>query len=446
MDLFFDHNQTSVLWIALFVMLLARAWFGKTLVAGLGICHLFNLAIIHFFTEFFVGDSNELSLVDRLVGQNGYKVTGIAILGLIIAFLCTQIFKRFIWDPQKYKASSKTQYLPNENIPLLAVLYGLITYFILTRVLSFIPSITSILSSGLALATTGISAFYFIIFKKYGPVSALAASSLSVFFPIFTLLLGGFMGFGVFAVLSLLCFMIAFHKPRWQIVLVTPFVFFMGLSLYPSYMKARVDIRKKVWGESDYSERVSATLEGLLENWQWFDPTDPDQLVSMNDRLNQNILVGYSYDYLRGGSAEFANGETLMNGVLALIPRFIWTDKNIKAGSGQMVTKYAGIVVPESTSIGIGNVMELYINFGLNGVFFGFFIIGTAIYWFDEISGVALEINNFQLFFLFFIMAQSFMNVIGSFVEWGPSLVGGYLLTLLFNKFGFKINMDNQAV
>jgi len=436
MDLFLDHDQTVLLWFTLFGLLLARAWFGKTPAAGLGLCHLLNLAIIHFFTEFFVGANSSINFTDRIAGQTGFKVTGIAILGLIAAFGTVQFSKKFLL-PQKFSPQVIDETV-STKVGYLAIIYGFGTYFVLSKVLSFIPSITSILSSGMALAAAGMAIWYYITLKRNGSVAALAISSFSIMFPICTVLFAGFIGFGVFAVLSLLCFMICLHKPRWQMLVVAPAVIFMGLSLYPAYMKAREEIRRKVWGEADYSERTAATIGGIFDNWEWFDPENENQLASMNNRLNQNVLVGLSYSFLTSGSGQYAEGETLLDGLLALIPRAIWPEKKIKAGSGGMVTRFAGIVVPDSTSIGIGNIMELFVNFGVYGVFVGFLVIGSAVYLLDEACGLSLESGDFRRFILYFTMAQSFMNVIGSFVEWGPSLVGAYVLTLIYQKFAFK--------
>ncbi len=442
MDLPFDHEMTTNLWLALFFLILARAWFGKVKTAGLGLCHLLNLAIIHFFTEFFMGTTSGIKLADRHLGILGYQMTGVAISGLITAFIAVQIF--IVVFKSRLFPEATMQKLIGPGPAYIAVVYGLVAYFALTRILGFIPSIISLLSSGLALAATGMVLLYFIFLKTYGPLPALGISSLGVLFPVLTVVFGGFMGFGVFAILSLLCFMICNHQPRWQIALLASFTVFIGLSLYPAYMKARDEIRKRVWGDSDYSDRISATIMGISEHWTWFDPSNDEQLTAMNDRLNQNVIVGTSYIYMTSGYEPFANGETLIDGIYALIPRAIWQDKHIRGGSGKMVTRFAGIVVPDSTSIGIGNVMELFVNFGLSGLYFGFFAIGFCVYLADEFCGYALAHNDVITFTLYFIMLQSLMNVIGSFVEWGPSLVGAGLLCYLYFKFSLAVKIEKQ--
>ncbi len=432
MELYFDRDQTVFLWLALFAVLIARAWFGKAPVAGLGLCHLLNLALIHFFTELFAGENSTVKLLDRYAGQIGFKLTAFSILGLLAAFIAVQVSKHlFLTENMQAQVVSQ---IPPAKVGYLAIIFGFTAYFILGRILSFIPSITSILSSGLAVASAGMAVWYFITLKRVGPLAALGISSLSVIFPICTMLLIGFMGFGVFAILGLSCFMVCLHKPRSQMLIVAPVAVFLGLSLYPAYMKAREGIREKVWGDASYSERVTATIEGIFDKWQWFDPEDEDQLVAMNGRLNQNVLVGASYEFMTAGGAQYANGETLIDGLLALVPRVIWTDKKIQAGSGGLVARYTGIKFAEGTSIGIGNIMELFVNFGLYGVFFGFFIIGICVYISDEICGLSLRKFNFSVFFLYFSMTQAFMNVIGSFVEWGPNLIGAYVLSFVYQK------------
>ena len=433
-ELLFSSESTSYLWMILLGALVWRAWFFAKPVAGLGLCHWFNQAINHFFGEYFISQNTEFKSADRLAGQIGYQISAIAISGLIIAFLVVTAVD----------ISSKTKILSNDNhldadknfkIGILALVYGMVCYFFLSGVLSFIPSITSILSGGLAMASAGMAWAFVSIFKGKGAVPGLLFASLMFLFPVFTLVLNGFMGYGIGAIFGIAGVVMVTFKPRWVMVLIAPILLYLGLSLYPSYMIARGEIRTKVWGGADLSERFNATFGGIAENWQWFDPNDEKQMEILNGRLNQNVLVGHSYEYISAGQTSFAFGDTLIDGLLALIPRAIWVDKPLSAGSNGMVTKYTGIKFAEGTSVGIGNMMEFYVNFGLFGVFIGYFVIGLAIYYLDSLAGQAISNLNAGLFFMTLVPGQSLMNAIGSFVEWGPSLVGAMVLVWGFMRF-----------
>src|SRR4051812_46235184 len=95
--------------------------------------------------------------------------------------------------------------------------------------------------------------------------------------------------------------------------------------------------------------------------------------------MNQDFLIGLAMENLEAGRVPFANGRTIADAVLGLVPRAIWPDKPIAAGSGDLVSVYTGLNFPEWTSVGIGQVMECYVNFGTPGLVFGFILIGALL-------------------------------------------------------------------
>src|ERR1700734_2977948 len=92
-------------------------------------------------------------------------------------------------------------------------------------------------------------------------------------------------------------------------------------------------------------------------------------------RLNQNWLVGAAVNRLSETDA-FAHGDTLWDAPLALIPRALWPDGPTNAGSGDLVNRYTDIKFGAGTSVGIGQVLEFYANFGTTGVMIGFALMG----------------------------------------------------------------------
>src|SRR5205814_7729697 len=97
---------------------------------------------------------------------------------------------------------------------------------------------------------------------------------------------------------------------------------------------------------------------------------------AIDRRLNQNFLVGAAAASLESGQVEYASGATLGNMIVALIPRAIWPDKPAVGGGGSVVADFTGIEFAEGTSVGAGQVLEFYVNFGTWGVIGGFLLLG----------------------------------------------------------------------
>ena len=434
--LFFSHDETSLLWLFLFGLLIWRSLSFLSPLGGIGLCHWFNLAINHFIGEVFINQNVDFKSVDRNAGIIGYQISAWAIIGLLMAFFtvfCLDFRYKKTSIYKQNKSNSNSNF--NVNIGYSGIVYGMVCYFFLSGILSFIPSITSILSAGLGMASAGLAWSYIVMIKKRGYTVSLMFSSIMFLFPIFTLVLNGFMGYGISAIFGTAGVVMVTHRPRFVIGLLAPGLLYLGLSLYPSYMLSRDEIRSSVWGGAEMGERFQITFGTLAERWEWFDPSDERQMGLFNGRLNQNTLVGASYEYISAGYIPFAEGETIYDGFLALIPRIIWVDKPIKAGSYGLASRFTGISFSEGTSVGIGNLMELYVNFNVFGIIIGFYIIGLCVYYLDLQTGYAIKNFNPILFFLSIVPGQSLMNSIGSFVEWGPSLVGSVVLVWIFYKF-----------
>jgi hypothetical protein len=83
-----------------------------------------------------------------------------------------------------------------------------------------------------------------------------------------------------------------------------------------------------------------------------------------------------------GGSASFAYGATMP--LWALIPRAVWPGKPEVGGGGDVVTDFTGIRFAEGTSVGTGQVLEFYVNFGIPGLLIGFLGLGFMLMWLDQ--------------------------------------------------------------
>ncbi|HEY3911730.1 MAG TPA: hypothetical protein VGM07_17860, partial [Stellaceae bacterium] len=200
------------------------------------------------------------------------------------------------------------------------------------------------------------------------------------------------LGYGVYWVLSVVAFLFVITPRRAWFYLGTPVAMFLGLSLFVTYMGQRNGIREVVWHEQssllDRFDRVTA----IVTDFELLDLTSPDQVAALDGRLNQNVLVGAAMDYHESGGAAFAYGGTVPP--WALIPRAVWPDKPATGGGGDVVSEYTGIGFAEGTSVGAGQVLEFYVNFGVAGVAAGFFGWGCLLMWLDLGIMRALSTND----------------------------------------------------
>jgi hypothetical protein len=218
---------------------------------------------------------------------------------------------------------------------------------------------------------------------------------------------------------------------------------YLGLSVFVSYMRDRKEIRASVWGGESLSNRLG-TLSTTAGNFEWFDPTNVDHLDRLDSRLNQNILLGAAVERMtdQGG---YAHGDTLWDALLALIPRALWPDKPMQAGSGTLVTQYTGIQFDAGTSVGIGHVMEFYVNFGTLGVILGFALLGTLITFIDVVAAQSLASGDLHGFALWYLPGISLLQVGGSMVEVTSSAAASVFVALMANKYLGRLQRKHAA-
>src|SRR5258708_6915960 len=170
--------------------------------------------------------------------------------------------------------------------------------------------------------------------------------------PLATLITGGFLGYGIYWVLSILAFLFVISRHRARFYAAAPFVVYLGLSLFVAYMGQRTGIRELVWEKQaglpqrlERGARVFPSLHPL-------DLTSPVDLGTLDSRLNQNVLVGLAVEHIDSGWAQFAYGATVP--IWGLVPRAIWPEKPDIGGGRTVVAEFTGIHFWEDTSVGPG--------------------------------------------------------------------------------------------
>jgi len=307
---------------------------------------------------------------------------------------------------------------------------GLLTLGVLLYLAPSLPGLQAVQSEGQALLVAAVALAIWQASIAQDRRSVLKWMGISILFPFLTIIRGGFLGFGVAALLPILVITFAWTR-RFSLktAVVGLFAVYLGLSFYINYMRDRTEIRRTVWGGQGLSARFDR-LATTFANWEWFSPWDTRHLDYIDGRLNQDYLVGASVVYT-DNTKELAHGATLWNAALAFIPRVVWPDKPIMT-SGGLVTQYTGIHFMTGTSVGIGHVMEFYVNFGWITVFLGLMVFGFVLGWLDVKGISGLRSGNFQEFLPYFLVGLALQLVGDSLMETMGAAAAGVVVAYAF--------------
>jgi hypothetical protein len=263
--------------------------------------------------------------------------------------------------------------------------------------------------------------------------------------PVVTVIGQGFLGYGFAAMLTVFAFVASFFRPRWRVVILATVLGFVGLSVYVNYMRDRKEIRAAVWGGAAVVDRVDQ-LKATYATAQWFDLHNVDHLNLIDTRLNQDYLIGAAVDYIGSGFATHAHGGTFWDALAAIIPRAIWPNKPIVGGSGDLVSVYTGIRFADGTSVGIGQVLEAFVNFGSIGVAVCFLVLGAALTWIDRSAFDRLRSGDANRFLIRYLPGLSLLQVGGSFMEVTSTAAAGFAVALALNRLAVHLHGESEFV
>jgi len=251
-------------------------------------------------------------------------------------------------------------------------------------------------------------------------------------YPTLMLLLGGFLSYGAAAVMIVLAVLPIYARTFMRATVGILVVAFLGVTIFVNYFDHRDDIRSNVWGGASMENRIGSVTD-MITSIHLIDLGSDKDLTALDDRLNQNMFVGMAAARIQQGQVDFLNGQSITDGIIALIPRAMWSDKPTTAGSGQTVAEMTGLELNQDTSWGVGNVMEFYINFGIPGVVFGFLILGWLIGTLDLRAAAAERRGDFGSTIIFFLPTVAMIDPSGSLVE----ITGGAAAALVA-AFGWR--------
>jgi len=426
-----DPNKLSELlltWVGVMALLVLVRHRWHIPGTGLTVAYLLNLSLIHW-----VGaaiyvlpafQDHDPRLTELGFEQSLYGVAAFAVGGLVITPLL--VHKGLL-------PRAKGTHHPDPRLPKAYIACGALFYLLSATFLGRLPTATAILSTGQQLVVAGLALCCWRAWRENRVRGVIAWLAISLLLPFTTLITAGMLGYGAVAVLLILIFVSSFLRSPLKVILAGALVVYLGLSVFVSYMRDRNDIRASVWGGQSFEDRFDR-ISKTVTTFEWFDPANFEHLQRIDGRLNQNFLVGAAV-YQLGQTQAYARGETLWDALLALIPRAVWPDKPITAGSGNLVSHYTGIDFAEGTSVGVGQVMEFYLNFGTPGVIIGFMIMGVIVTALDWQAAERLVRSDLQGFVLWFLPGIALLQVGGQLVEITASAAGSLVAALLVNRY-----------
>jgi hypothetical protein len=355
------------LWLALLIALVGLA-IGRSRDGALTLCYFLSLSLIHV-PGALVYTAPGSDLFGEEPTEVGFQITLAGLAAFIIGA---------IWARNTGKLDAGIGPMPVSAGDLnhfgwLMFAIGSIAFFVLLPFSLLVPSATVIVAS---LSTTLVIGIWLRLYSAArgnggGTLTTLAMLPL---LPLATVMTGGFISYGVNWVLSVLAFLFVISRRRIWFYLGAPVAVILGLSFFVAYMGERTGIRDLVWEQkAGYSDRLER-IGGIVTNFRLLDLTDPFHRAALDGRLNQNFLVGSGVMRFREGLIDLAYGGTFQ--LWAFVPRAIWPEKPSVSGGSSVVTDFTGISFSEGTTVGAGQVLEFYFNFGLPGVLAGFLALG----------------------------------------------------------------------
>lgn len=361
----------------------------------------------------------------------GFELSTLGIVGFAVGCFAVAPFVSPDHDSRAEEAVSIWPWHP--RVLRIYTVVGIGSYLAMAVGASRVPSLTAVLSAGFnfVLVALCLAMWYAQLRGDHTRQHLLLAAAFAL--PFFTMVTAGFLGYGVGYLILVFSFYLLLSRHRVKLLLVSLPLAYLALSFYVTYMRDRNEIRETVWGGQAYESRVDAIWH-MCTTMEPFDPFDPKHLGRIDVRLNQNRLVGTAALRLQNMTG-YAHGETLWMALTAIIPRAIWADKPEYAGSMDLVSKYTGINFQQGTSVGMGPIFELEINFGSIGVFLGMLLLGVLLGVADRKAGAALRLDDPLMFGKWFLIGIIMQNALGSFAETTASLAAALILISIVNHY-----------
>jgi hypothetical protein len=303
-------------------------------------------------------------------------------------------------------------------------------------VLSAIPSVGTVVGVFWSAAAGGMC-LYLYAFQRMESAIPLRVFLMALVFPIMTVVVLGFLGYGLAFVIALACFFVSRKFVGPSTLLLLPVFAYVGISVGVNYFDKRGSIREATWVEANELEGAVAASK-IFTEFEWFDPENVQHLTYLDQRLNQNFLVGASVESVERGTSELLRGESLSLALIAWIPRAIWANKPTVAGSTDLVARATGLDFAIGTSVGIGSVLEFYANFGLLGMCLCAALLGFGIRYLDRKAAATLIQGSLFSWLLWFLIGYALTLAGGQFAESVGQIAASWVAILVL-RFSYQL-------
>jgi hypothetical protein len=387
--------------------------------AGLPLAYFLSLSVIHV-PGALVAYFDELSDPADWT-QIGFEQTVIGMVAFAFAVLVarrTAAFPRRAAHAEVGRNLDPRTLAALDRLALVYVSIGLFGGSLLGVLLGDIPSTIAIVTRLGSLVVVGACLRLWIARQNKNPCKLWSTIAVLPLVPVHTTITESFIGGStIYIVLPIVCFLCAQSKRRLARLILAPAVLFVGLSVFVNYQAAKGDLRRMTWYEhSSIGNRVQR-VAGIFQTWEWLDLSSDRHRSLINERLNQNWLVGAAVERLELKQVDYTLGATLGNMIMSLIPSAIWPDKPPVGGSGAIVHDLTGIEFAEGTSVGAGQVLEFYASSGTLGVIGGFLIHGWLLGRIDLRVVRCLDRGDQKGFVFWFLIGLPLLLADGSLLE-----------------------------
>jgi hypothetical protein len=412
--------------LSIYICLAAFGWLivmlrSDRISLGLPVAYLSQLLLIHVPGAF-----------ANTFGEGVLSNTDAVEIGIRLTAIGSVCFVGGVWLARFYRANILYQRVTNHTrFPLFCLICGLIVTYGLGFLRS-IPTLGAIVENLGGIWILGVMlGLQAALHRGDYKLTCFWLAALAVF-PVTGLLFTGFLSFATRAVIIACCGLIISSRSLWRVIVGISLATVLGLSVFVNYFAHRDDIRAAVWGGASMEERINV-VQDAVNQFKLFDPTNAKHQDALDQRLNQNFFVGLAAQRIDEGQVNYLYGRSVWEALLAVVPRALWPDKPVFGGSGTIVIEMTGLGLSTTTSWGVGNVMELYINFGIVGLIAGFVLLGWLLGIVDRKAAAAEIQGDLGRAILFFLPGIALVQPQGSLVE----LSGGTVAALLAG-YGWK--------
>jgi hypothetical protein len=400
---------------------------------GLPIAYLYLLLMIHVPGAF-----------AHIFGQGFLLNTGLTELAMNFVAAASVCFVAGVWwSRRSIQSSSGYSVIDRRKFCSFCVLGGWFFIYGLSPLFR-IPSVGAAIEKGSGIWMLGLLLGLRAAIKRVDLKWILIWLSALAVYPAVMLLLGGFLSYGSWAIVIVFAALTVSTTSGLRVTTGVVLFLYIGLTVFVNYFQHRDEIRHEVWGGAPISARINS-VTGIVKDFTWFDATNQAHLIALDERLNQNFFVGLAVARIRDGRAQYLYGESLWEGLLALIPRILWPQKPVFAGSPEIVSRMTGLWLSPRTSFGVGDVMEFQINFGMPGVVVGFFVLGWIIGTLDLRAAISESRGDLRETIFYFLPSLALLDPQGSFVQLFSGAAAALVGALVWREVWLRLEKKFQT-